>query len=230
MKTVEIRGVIIDNDLKEIADWLGMEATSPRDVKSIIDTLDRANKEDLEVVINSGGGYVTAGQEIYSLLHELDNVTVYVNSLAASAASLIAMGATMVVISPAAQLMIHNVGATALMSGDYHEYDKAARSLKDTNDAIATAYAYKTGMTKDKILNLMDKETWLSAERAVELGFADSIGVRGKTEDLAMAASVYSLLTPELIAKAKAGIEADKKRNEKHIAVADRMKKLCIWR
>ena len=149
----------------------GMDATSPKDVEN---ALIEAKGEDLEVEINSGGGDVYAGSEIYTALKSYaGNVTVNIVGVAASAAGVIAMSGKKVLISPTAQLMMHNVALTA--SGDYRVMGHSAEVLKNFNTSIANAYILKTGMGQEELLALMDKETWLNAQRAVELGFADEV-------------------------------------------------------
>ncbi len=114
-----------------------------------------------------------AGQEIYSMLFGRDNVEIKIESLAGSAASVIAM-ANKSKISPVAMIMIHNVSAFGV-SGDYHEMQKMKERLQQMNAAMANSYVLKTGKSLDEVLKLMDKETWLTANQAIELGFVDEI-------------------------------------------------------
>lgn len=152
-------------------DFLGLDYTSPRKVQ---DSLNDANGEDVDVVINSGGGDVFSGSEIYSSLKEYSgSVNVKIYGLAASAASVIAMAGDKVSMSPTAQLMIHNVKSD--QQGDYRDMDHMSDVLKNNNSALANAYTAKTNMNKDDILNLMNNETWLTADEAVDKGFADEV-------------------------------------------------------
>lgn len=114
-----------------------------------------------------------AGQEIYSILRGRNDVEIHIQSMAGSAASVIAM-ANRSEISPVAMIMIHNVSMSGA-SGDYHDMQKNAEILKQMNAALAAAYAAKTGKTEDEILKLMDRETWITANQALEMGFVDSI-------------------------------------------------------
>ena len=114
-----------------------------------------------------------AGQEIYSLLHGRQDVEINIQSLAGSAASVIAMANTCKM-SPVATIMIHNVSMSGA-SGDYHDMQKNAEVLKTMNSALAEAYVAKTGKTKDEILKMMDKETWITASQALEMGFIDEV-------------------------------------------------------
>lgn len=168
---IDVRGDIIGNDDKWIYDWLEWDSTCPDDVKSALQTMPAGEK--LIVNINSGGGSVMAGQEIYSLLHGRKDVEIHIQSLAGSAASVIAMANTCKM-SPVATIMIHNVSMSGA-SGDYHDMQKNAEILKTMNSALAEAYIAKTGKTKDEILKMMDKETWITAGQALEMGFIDEV-------------------------------------------------------
>src|SRR5690606_21231794 len=128
----------------------------------------------VEVVINSGGGDVYSGSEIYTALKDYSgHVTVKIVGIAASAASVIAMAGDKVLISPTAQIMIHNVSSIA--QGDYRVMTHEAEILKNYNKSIANAYMLKTGLSQEELLTLMDKETWLNAQQAKEKGFVDEI-------------------------------------------------------
>ena len=168
---IDVRGDIIGNDDKWIYDWLEWDSTCPDDVKSALQTMPAGEK--LIVNINSGGGSVMAGQEIYSLLHGRNDVEIHIQSLAGSAASVIAMANTCKM-SPVATIMIHNVSMSGA-SGDYHDMQKNAEILKTMNSALAEAYVTKTGKTKDEILKMMDKETWITASQALKMGFIDEV-------------------------------------------------------
>ena len=171
MKKVNIKGPIISADDQWIYDWFGIEATSP---KAVNDAISNANGEELEVEINSGGGDVFAGSEIYTALKSYQgNVTVKIVGLAASAASVIAMAGKKIVMSPTAQMMIHNVSSGA--SGDYRDMEHASGVLKNANETIANSYMLKTGMKRDELLDMMNNETWLTPQQALEKGFIDEI-------------------------------------------------------
>lgn len=129
--------------------------------------------ETLTVLVNSGGGDVKAGQEIFSLLHGRRDVEIRIQSMAGSAASVVAM-ANRSEISPVGIIMIHNVAMRGA-SGDYHDMEKNAEILRQLNAALAEAYMAKTGKTEAEILELMDRETWITAKQALELGFVDAI-------------------------------------------------------
>ena len=170
MAKVNIKGAIVADDDKWIYDYFGMNATCPADIHS---ALKEAAGADIEVEINSGGGDVIAGNEIYTALRMYKgNVTCVIVGMAASAASYIAT-ARKCVMTPVGLYMIHNASGSA--RGDYHALDKGSEILQTVNKAITAAYAEKTSMKQEQLLELMDKETWLTAEEAVAYGFVDSI-------------------------------------------------------
>lgn len=171
MATINIRGDIVGNDDKWIYEWFEMEATCPRDVKDILEAAEE--NEPIEVLVNSGGGSVMAGQEIYSALKGNSRVTIKIQSMAGSAAGVVAM-AGHCLISPVAMIMIHNVSMSGA-SGDYHDMQKNAEILKQMNAAMANAYAEKSGRPLDEILRMMDRETWLTANQCLEYQFVDGI-------------------------------------------------------
>lgn len=175
MADVDVRGDIISNDDKWIYDWLDWDSTCPADIRRAID--EKPAGEVLNVLINSGGGSVMAGNEIYSMLLGRDDVKIIIQSLAGSAASVIAM-ANECEISPVAMIMIHNVSVNGA-SGDYHDMKKWSEILKQWNEALANAYTAKTGKPQEEILHLMDKESWITANQALELGFVDAITDQG---------------------------------------------------
>lgn len=139
---------------------------------------------DITVWINSPGGDCVAAARIYNMLREYEgNVTVKIDGIAASAASVIAMAGDKVLMSPVSMMMIHNPMTIAF--GDSGEMQKAIDMLKSVKDSIINAYEIKTGLSRTKFAHLMDAETWMDAGKAVELGFADEIIKRnGAVEDL----------------------------------------------
>lgn len=169
MMKINVKGAIVPNNDKWIYDMLEMDATSPKDVFDALSSTD----DDIEVIINSGGGDVFSGSEIYTALKEHQgNVNVKVVGVAASAASVIAMAGSKIEMSPTAQMMIHNASSIAV--GDNREMQTAYNMLTSANKAVANAYIAKTGKSEQEITDLMNEETWFSADTAVEQGFADS--------------------------------------------------------
>jgi ATP-dependent Clp protease protease subunit len=129
---------------------------------------------DVTVWINSPGGDVTAGAQIYNMLREYSGrVTVKIDGLAASAASVIAMAGDEILMSPVSMMMIHNPSTLAV--GDSEEMLRAKSRLDEVKESIINAYQRKTGKPRGWISGLMDDETWMSADKAVELGFADGV-------------------------------------------------------
>lgn len=129
---------------------------------------------DITVWINSPGGDCIAAAQIYNMLLEYKgNVTIKIDGIAASAASVVAMAGNKVIMSPVSMLMIHN--PMTIAAGDTTEMKKAISMLTEVKESIINAYELKTGMSRDKIAKLMDAETWMDANKAVELGFADEI-------------------------------------------------------
>lgn len=143
-----------------------------------------AGSGDITVWINSPGGDCVAAAQIYNMLMDYKgNVTVKIDGIAASAASVIAMAGTKVLMSPVSMMMIHNPMTVAF--GDSAEIQKAIEMLASVKDSIINAYEIKTGLSRTKLSHLMDAETWMDANKAVELGFADEIMQRvGSAEDM----------------------------------------------
>ena len=129
---------------------------------------------DITVWINSPGGDCVAAAQIYNMLMDYKgDVTVKIDGIAASAASVIAMAGTKVLVSPVSMLMIHNPMTAAFGNSD--EMQKAIEMLSSVKDSIINAYEIKTGLSRAKLSHLMDAETWMDANKAEELGFADEI-------------------------------------------------------
>jgi ATP-dependent Clp protease protease subunit len=129
---------------------------------------------DITIWLNSPGGDCVAASRIYAMLMDYKGgVTVKIDGLAASAASVIAMAGTKVLMAPTSLMMVHNPLTIAI--GDSEEMRKAIDMLSEVKESIVNAYQIKTGQTRTKLSHLMDAETWLSAHKAVELGFADGI-------------------------------------------------------
>ena len=139
---------------------------------------------DITVWINSPGGDCVAASQIYTMLMDYKgNVTVKIDGIAASAASVIAMAGTKVLMAPTALMMIHNPMTGAF--GDCEEMQKAIEMLNEVKESIINAYAAKTGLRHGRIADLMSEETWMNAKKAVELGFADVVLYEGKEEQAA---------------------------------------------
>lgn len=155
----------------EISDetWYGDEVT-PQLFKDELN----ADSGDITVWINSPGGDVFAAAQIYNMLRDYKgHVTVKINGLAASAASVIAVAGDTVLVSPVAMMMIHNPATIAM--GNTKDMEAAIAMLNEVKESILNAYVDKTGISRSKLSKMMDDETWFNAKKAVELGFADKV-------------------------------------------------------
>lgn len=129
---------------------------------------------NITVYINSYGGDCVAAAQIYNMLTNYNGkVTIKIDGIAASAASVIAMAGDKVLMSPVSVIMIHN--PLTMVCGDHKEMEKAIDMLAEVKESIINAYEYKTGLSRAKLSHLMESETWMNANKAVELGFADGI-------------------------------------------------------
>lgn len=170
MKRVGIKGTIIPNDYRNVYGYFGVEATAPADVSEAIA---EADGDEIVFEINSGGGSIFAGSEIYNAIRSYQGEKrIEIVGLAGSAASMIACAAESA-ITPTGMLMIHNVSGSGY--GDHQVFEREAAALQECDRAIASAYVEKTGMDRQELLDMMNAETWISAERAVEMGFVDGI-------------------------------------------------------
>lgn len=209
--TVDIKGPIISNDDAWIYDWFEMDATSPG---KVADQLANANGEDVIVSINSPGGYVSDGSEIYTTLKNYPgHVEVQIVGLAASAASFIAMAADKVRISPTAQMMIHNASMWGF--GDHRDMTKAAEMLKSTDKAIVNAYTLKSGKSAEELLAMMAEETWMEAQQALENNLVDEIMFMDNTVKIAASSAGPSMIPQQVIDGVR-----NKIMNEKNSAIS----------
>jgi len=164
----ESRVLYLDGVIAEDT-WWGDEVT-PAMFKSELE----AGSGDVTIWLNSPGGDCIAASQIYAMLMDYKgNVTVKVDGIAASAASVIAMAGTKVLMVPTALMMIHNPLTIAI--GDSEEMQKAVAMLDEVKEAIINAYQIKTNQSRVRLSHLMDAETWLSANKAIEFGFADGV-------------------------------------------------------
>ena len=200
---INVKGTVISDAYAWIYDYFEEPYVSPSKVH---DALEEAGGEDVDIYINSGGGDVFAGSEIYSAIRDYKgSVKIHVVGLAASAASMIACAAKSD-ITPTGQFMVHNV--RTFTAGDYREMDHTSEMLRQANRAIAAAYTSKTKMTEADALELMDAETWLTASDAVGWGLIDEISENqnannqtGDEDDLRMAAAAGRMIPASVIDK-----------------------------
>jgi len=170
-KKIKLNGPVIGDGSAWLYDWLGVPAISATRLSK---DLDDARGEEVELYINSPGGSVTAGSEVYTILKEYaGKVKAKVTGVAASAASFFLMAADEILMSPTAQLMIHN--ASTWTAGDKNDHSSNTEMLRGTDVAITNAYRLRTGKATEELLELMNKTTWMNAQQAVGLGFADGI-------------------------------------------------------
>ena len=200
-KTINVKGAIVPDDDAWIYDMFGIENTSPNVIESqLVD----ASGEDVIIRVNSNGGDVFAGSEIYDLLANYSgNVLIRIVGMAASAASVIACAGPSE-IAPTAMMMIHNVQSRA--EGDYRDMEHSADTLREANRAIMAAYRSKTGLSEEELLGLMNETTYMSADTAVAKGFADKIADYAKTPEsgVQLAAAMTGLLPAATIRKFRA--------------------------
>lgn len=222
----------------EISDetWFGDEVT-PGIFKDELNS----GKGNITLWINSPGGDVFAASQIYNMLMEYPyEVNVKIDALAASAASVIAMAGTKICMSPVAMLMIHNPATVAI--GDSKDMQKAINMLTEVKESIINAYEIKSGLSRNKISNLMDDETWMNAKEAKRLGFADEILFADGDEsseknsddpDEGEELMLFSrkAVTDSLLSKLNLGTRTSastKKTTENAIPVADLQKRLSL--
>ena len=178
-----------------------------------------AGSGDVTVWINSPGGDCIAASQIYTMLMDYKgNVTVKIDGIAASAASVIAMAGTKVLMAPTALMMIHNPMTGAF--GDHEDMQKAIEMLNEVKESIINAYEIRTNLSRAKLSHLMSSETWMNAKKAIELGFADELLTDDKTvADVPPFAfsskAVEATLINKITAKAKPVVKAEPKAEPK---------------
>ena len=193
-----------------------------------------AGSGDITVWINSPGGDCVAAAQIYNMLMDYrGSVTVKIDGIAASAASVIAMAGTRVLVSPVSMLMIHNPATIA--TGDAAEMQKAIAMLDEVKESIINAYEIKTGMSRAKLSHLMDAETWMDAHTAVDLGFADEIMTRPEVtgaENHVTGPMLFSraAVTNHLMDKLAAKCRIEKKPTQPERSVEDLMERLNLMK
>lgn len=202
---IDVRGYIVTNDDKEIYDYFGISTTAPIDISSAIE---QANGDTLNIEISTCyGGDITAGSEIYSALKAYEGgVNIAITGLAASAASVIAM-AGYCEMAPTAMMMVHKV--SSFVAGNHSDMDHMSDRLQQADKAMAAAYTAKSGMTEDEALAMMDYETWMTAQQAVDMGLIDKV----MFSDGQLVAALSDGMLPRAV--------IEKTRNALHPAPAD---------
>jgi scaffolding protein len=225
MGVIDIKGDVVSNDVGEFYEWFGMSSTYPSKIQQAI-----ANDEDDDITLNiaSNGGDVFAASEIYTMLKDSGKVvTVNIQGLAASAASVIAMAGNTVRMSPTSQMMIHKALVSTTGNSDDLEHESGV--LNSIDESIAAAYELKTGLNQADILQMMANETWMNAKVAVDKGFADEIMFNESDDEPTFENAVHQLPSKaainkfkNLIAKEKLNKQSSQPKNslrEKKLAI-----------
>lgn len=210
MVTIPIKGTIVDDDDADVYEFWNYSYTSPN---SVAKALDGANGQDIILEINSPGGYVNAGSEIYTKVREYSgNVEAKIVGQACSAASWIALAANKVIISPTAQMMIHRASIAA--AGNVDDLTSAINALDEMDRAYVDLYSKRTGKKPEEVYQLMTNTTWMNAKTAVKNGFADEVMFEQK-EPAVVNADGDLPISPEMISKTKNIIHNNKKSKKK---------------
>ena len=169
---IAIRGELVDNDSADVLRWYGwLDIVCPMDVS---DALREAGGEEVTLLINSPGGDMTVGTEIYSLLRRYEGRSVaLVQGFAASAATLLLQGATVRQAEPGALICVHNPSLEA--AGDWRELKGAADSARNAREAILDLNAQRSSLDRESLGHLMDKDIWISAEQSRQYGLVDEV-------------------------------------------------------
>ena len=174
MAKINIRGAIVPDGEQWIYDWYGIPAVSPKRIMQQIERATASHDKELIVNINSPGGSVYAASEIYAHIKKFPGISVSeITGVCASAASIIMTATKRTVIAPVGAVMIHN--ASVVAQGDYREMEAMKQLLLQTNQAIMQTYVAKTGKTEEELTQMMNAETWMNAQQALEHGFVDEI-------------------------------------------------------
>lgn len=222
MVTIPIKGTIVDDDDADVYKFWNYSYTSPN---SVAKALDEANGQDIILEINSPGGYVNAGSEIYTKVREYSgNVEAKIVGQACSAASWIALAANKVIISPTAQMMIHRASIAA--TGNIDDLTSAINALDEMDRAYVDLYSKRTGKKPEEVYQLMANTTWMNAKTAVENGFADEVMFEHK-EPAVVNADGNLPISPEMISKTKNIIHNNKKTKKKSQEVKNLA--LLLW-
>lgn len=196
-----------------------------------------ARSGDITVWINSPGGDCVAAAQIYNMLMNYKgNVTIKIDGIAASAASVIAMAGTKVIMSPVSMMMIHNPATVAF--GDSADMQKAIAMLDEVKESIINAYEIKTGLSRAKLSHLMDAETWMDANSAIEMGFADEIMQRNVSDSIEVPkvsmvfsqAAVTNSLMDKLSAKCRIQPKSEPTNKVSADSLMERLNLMKNWR
>lgn len=199
MVTIQMNGEVIPSDYADVYDYLGYENINPKAIKQ---ALNEANGSDVELEINSPGGYVDAGSEIYTALKEYQGqVTAKITGQACSAASWIALAADRVEMSPTAQMMIHR--ASTISIGNSDDLASDLNALNSLDKSFVDLYSQRTGLDAQEVYRLMCNTTWMNAKEAVDKGFADEIMFQNDKKPALVNADGSLSVKPDTINKIK---------------------------
>lgn len=194
-----MNGEVIPSDYADVYDYLGYENINPKAIKQ---ALNEANGSDVELEINSPGGYVDAGSEIYTALKEYQGqVTAKITGQACSAASWIALAADRVEMSPTAQMMIHR--ASTMSIGNSDDLASDLNALNSLDKSFVDLYSQRTGLDAKEVYRLMCNTTWMNAKEAVDKGFADEIMFQNDKKPALVNADGSLSVKPDTINKIK---------------------------
>lgn len=209
-KLIEIKGPIIPDDYMDVYEYFEITAVAPKIVKAKIDEAVAEGEHELLVEINSGGGSVYAAAEMYYALKKFNGVVnVEIPSIAASAATFLAMAGDSVKMSILAQFMIH--GASTYGYGNHLSLSDTSEFLRNVDDTIMSAYLTKTSLSREELREMMNKDTYMTAQQALDYGFIDSILFEKPIDAVASVDVTNQTLLPlDVIEKVKAEILAQK--------------------
>ena len=194
-----MNGEVIPSDYADVYDYLGYENINPKAIKQ---ALNEANGSDVELEINSPGGYVDAGSEIYTALKEYQGqVIAKITGQACSAASWIALAADRVEMSPTAQMMIHR--ASTMSIGNSDDLASDLNALNSLDKSFVDLYSQRTSLDAQEVYRLMCNTTWMNAKEAVDKGFADEIMFQNDKKPALVNADGSLSVKPDTINKIK---------------------------
>lgn len=197
---IDIRGILIPNDYKLYYDYFKEDSTCPADVQKVMDMIQP--EDEIEVYINSPGGVIDVGSEIYTMLRsKKEQIKIYITGEACSAASIVAMAAYCEM-APTALMMVHCVSTGA--RGNHRVLEDTVEMLRTADLALSTAYSVKSGMSKEEVLDMMEKETWMTAEQARKRNLIDAVMFEEKVEQVPFVAGpLFKLPDQEQVEKVK---------------------------
>lgn len=215
---IDIRGVMIPNDFKWYYNLFGEDSTCPRDIEDVLKQA--VTGDGIEVYINSGGGVIDVGSEIYTMLLDASkkyDVKIFITGEACSAAS-VAACAAYCEMSPTALMMVHCVSSG--VRGNHSDMEHMAEVLRTADRAMCTAYTRKTGMSEQEALAMMERETWLTAQQARERGLVDKVMFEEpEKEEPLVAGPLFKLPTKEQMERARKLMDSGNAGTKKDIAL-----------